>query len=232
MFPLEPATHRRIFTHTSNEPSAKQFSFWQSVGAGGAILTQWQRFTTRLHQLPLRSPFAGPRAGPKTVLLQRLEGQPAQLDGDRCLETPVHQQPSPRRRVDCRPFLKFQPHGFSPRDRLEDRHATYSSKTSSPDQYIPTEHGMPTRSSIWRLSRPPNASYCSLNSVLEYDGDAETTAHSLAPVAWSGRGQICRCTTRSSATLPLKALPSVVKLGRLTPKPLPSLSRWNSVFRE
>lgn len=40
-----------------------------------------------------------------------------------------------------RPFLKFQPHGFAPRGRLEDRHATYNSQTSSPDQYMPAEHG-------------------------------------------------------------------------------------------
>lgn len=142
-------------------------------------------------------------------------GRTTQLDSDRCLETPVHQQPSPRRRVDVGLFSSFNP-TVSPRGAgWEDRHATYSSQTSSPDQYIPTEHGMPTRPSVWPSSRPPDASYCRTDSVLEYEGDAETTAHSQAPVAcWSGLGQICRCTTRSSATLPLEALPSVVRLGQ------------------
>lgn len=79
-----------------------------------------------------------------------------------------------------RPFVKFQPHGFAPRGRLEDRHATYSSQTSSPDHNIPTEHGMPTRTSIWRSSILRMLVAAVPTRYLNTKETRKTTAHSQA----------------------------------------------------
>lgn len=171
--------HNAKFSPTPPTSLRQTMLLRRFVGGGGAISTQWQRFTTRLHQLPLRS-SASLRwlSGPKTVLLQRLEGQHSWTvtDVSRPRFTNSRALAEEWTSAFCEVSTpRFRPAGQAGRST---RDLQQSDLISGP---IYTDRAWYAYSDFHlALIYPPNASCCSTNSVLEYEGDAETTAHSQA----------------------------------------------------